>query len=166
MPSDDEGNFLGWDLDEITGQATEEAPANVIPFALQAEVVTVKPEREAPSRVHAEAPPPPQEEAYPWTASEDEAFRRGAFRRSWRGPTRREWNSNPIHSDGTMCKTCGYKWHPLDIMPDGACWNCWMRDKHPEEMARSLAAADRLAGDRGERKHGETAPPKLVKLDE
>lgn len=166
MPNEPEGNFLGWDTDEITNPAPEENAANIIPFTLQAEVVITKPERTPTSRVHAQAPPPPQEEVYPWSASEDEAFRLGAFRRSWRGPTRREWNSHPTHSDGKMCKTCGYKWHTMDIMEDGACWNCWMRDNKPDEMKKILAAADRLAGDRGEQKHGETAGPKLVKLDE
>ncbi len=154
MPNEHDGNFLGWDIDELTAKPAE----NVIPFTLEAQVVKAPP----PPR-----PQHPREEQYPWTPDEDERFRLGAFKRSWQGmPLRKEWNNSPIHSDGIMCKSCGYKFPKHLIESDGACWNCWMRDNKPEEMARILAAADRLAGERKEQKHGETAPAKLVKIGE
>ncbi len=71
-----------------------------------------------------------EKEPYPWTPDEDEAFRKGAFKRSWENTSRREWNANPVHSDGVMCNTCGYKWHPSHMMNEapGTCFNCWVID--------------------------------------
>ena len=106
----------------------------------------------------------PEREEYPWSPDEDEAFRRGAFKRSWVGTSRKEWNANPIHSDGVMCSSCGYKQHQADIIKDtgGKCFNCWMVETMPDQVRRLWASIDSGS----HRKHGETAAPKLVKLDD
>jgi len=113
-------------------------------------------------KVEPEPPKQPERYEHAWTPAEDEAFRRGAYKRSWENTSRRDWNSNPIHSDGVMCHVCGYKWHHSNIEQDGSCFNCWMIDNKPDEVKRIWANFDANSG--GVKKHGMTALPKLVKL--
>lgn len=100
----------------------------------------------------------PNEDQYPWTPDEDEAFRRGAFRRSWQHQTRRE--NHAVMAGYPMCSCCGYRWHRLDFYEfSDICWYCHMMDNKREEYEKILASVASLSGKR----HGETAPPPILK---
>lgn len=56
------------------------------------------------------------------------------------GPRTRNWALYEDSKEHFQCKDCGYYW-PTEVGIEewcGCCWNCWMRNVHPDELRRAL----------------------------
>lgn len=73
----------------------------------------------------------------------------------WRGyPPRYEWNAAPMRMHEKECPGCGYRYDGSVYTYKPAvkskapvvnflCWNCWMLEDKPEEVAKFWATVDR-----------------------
>jgi hypothetical protein len=98
------------------------------------------------------------EHAYPW--EDDFSHVERAFKHTWRGMRRDEWNASPSLRGCQICPSCGYRWDEIDFTYRGlvlrngepaplqvqlVCWNCWMLESQSDAVARMWDAADRPA---------------------